>query len=168
MFTINLLSFSVVFSLFLGCQGDTEENPIVVECPEIQTMETMETMESSELEILDISLDSFELLILDAPNEGLAAFRELQRKYERRPVRFIATVREILNALLIDEDPGDYSHVIFFLESHLNVTVFYYLPKTIDLLFTEGDKITVTGEFELISFWDPSIFYISDVEFKRE
>ena len=160
----NMILFIVLgaFLLLLGCQGEPEN--IIVECPEI------ETPKSSEPEILDISLDSFEFLVNDSLEEGHVAFRELQRKYERRPIRFTGTVRHIFNALQITEDPGDFTHVIYFVESGISFESHFYLPKTIDLLFTEGDKITVTGEYEAISLCYPitTTFYISDVEFKRE
>ena len=45
------------FLFLLGCEGDSE-NPVTVECPEVKTPEV------SEPEILDISLNSFELLVL--------------------------------------------------------------------------------------------------------
>ncbi len=165
---IRLMMFGGLL-LLLGCEGD-RKNPVVVECPEVKTPEV------SEPEIIDISLNSFELLVLNAAEDSSEAFRSVQRKYERRPIRFSATIRAITEAARLFEDPGIYTYLLSFEESFKGafgdypIQTLFHLPNTIDLLFSVGDKITVTGKYEAIVFWHgiTTTFYISNVEFRRE
>ena len=134
----------------------------------------IETQENSEPEIIDISLEGFEFMINKAAEDSLDSFLEVQEKYEDKPVRFTATVRGIIEAVRVIEDPGIYTYFLVF-EKGTYVTdstfSFYLLPNTIELLFSVGDEIRVTGEYnDMLWDFDRAYihFYISDVEFKRE
>ncbi|MYA58837.1 hypothetical protein F4X88_21385, partial [Candidatus Poribacteria bacterium] len=75
-------------------------------------------------------------LVLNAAEDSSEDFRSVQRKYERKSVRFSATIRAITEAARLFEDPGIYTYLLSFEESFKGgfgdypIQSFFHLPNT--------------------------------------